>query len=122
MSKPKEIINTTPSDVKRLRACIYCRLIKTEEQFRKTGCENCGYKCLDHGDIEAKTSENFEGMISMIDAQHSWVARFNKIGSYKGDKSQAKFVAGCYCIEVVGENEEEEDSGSEEMDKGDDEE
>lgn len=30
-----------PDKLKQLRACLTCKLIKTSEQWRENGCENC---------------------------------------------------------------------------------
>ena len=81
MNKGKELVNTTPNDLKRLRACIHCHLIKTEEQFKETGCENCNISMLDQDTMFDNTSANFEGMISLVDPQHSWVARANNLSN-----------------------------------------
>ena len=39
--------NIPPNSLKRLRACIGCSLIKTEEQFMKNGWENCNINMFD---------------------------------------------------------------------------
>ena len=70
--------NTTPSDIRHLRACVACKLVKTIEQFRNDGCDNC--KLPRGEDYRDYTSESFEGLISLIDTQHSWVARINNLG------------------------------------------
>lgn len=31
-----------PTTLRSLRACLRCKLIKTTEQFKNKGCENCG--------------------------------------------------------------------------------
>jgi hypothetical protein len=45
-----------PTSLKELRACVFCRLIKTRKQFADDGCDNCG-----NVDIEDDTSANFKG-------------------------------------------------------------
>ena len=36
-----------PSDLKKLRGCLRCYLVKTEQQFKTDGCENCPFLHLD---------------------------------------------------------------------------
>ena len=38
-----------PRDFSSLRACLICGLIKSESQFRETGCENCNSEFHDAG-------------------------------------------------------------------------
>ncbi|ORM40382.1 Transcription elongation factor SPT4 -like protein 2 [Babesia sp. Xinjiang] len=80
----------------KLRACISCRLIMSEEQFFERGCGNCAFLQMD-GDRRRTldcTSSNFSGLISIMDPQKSWAARFNNLGDV---------IPGCYAISVVGE-------------------
>lgn len=80
----------------RLRACISCRLIMSEDQFFERGCGNCAFLQMD-GDRRRTldcTSSNFSGLISVMDPQKSWAARFNNLGDV---------IPGCYAISVVGE-------------------
>ncbi|KAA3488489.1 transcription elongation factor SPT4-like protein 1-like [Gossypium australe] len=47
-----------------LRACLRCRLVKTYDQFRESGCENCPFSKMD-GDNERVvdcTTPNFNGL------------------------------------------------------------
>ncbi|KAK1939648.1 putative transcription factor [Babesia divergens] len=67
----------------RLRACISCRLIMSEDQM--DGDRRRTLDC---------TSSNFSGLISVMDPQKSWAARFNNLGDV---------IPGCYAISVVGE-------------------
>ena len=62
-----------PNSYKKLRACRACRLIKSEEQFMNDGCENCpNTDYLDHDSLH-------QGMIAMMQAKESWVARWNNL-------------------------------------------
>ena len=72
-----------------LRACLRCRLVKTYDQFRESGCENCPFFGLDkdHERVVECTTPNFTGLISV----RSWSARWLRIG---------KFVPGCYTLAV----------------------
>lgn len=42
-----------------LRACLRCKLIKTLEQFRQEGCDNCGE--LSGWDTQSYTTPTFKG-------------------------------------------------------------
>ena len=69
-----------PKDLKRLRCCLRCHLIKNTEQFFKDGCENCpelsGMKGS-HERINETTTDKYYGFISLLetDTNKSWVAR-----------------------------------------------
>ena len=62
-----------PTSFKKLKACSRCHLIKTEEQFNKEGCENCGYEKRES--LQYITS-HFKGMIAIMDTKYSWAARW----------------------------------------------
>lgn len=34
-------VDTLPRDMRGLRACLFCSLIKTMDQFENDGCDNC---------------------------------------------------------------------------------
>ena len=84
-----------PSTLKKLRACIACRLVKTEEQFKKEGCENCNpINPINVSNYLEHTTTNFEGMISLMQPSDSWVAKWNSL---------VKYLPGLYCISVAGQ-------------------
>jgi transcription elongation factor SPT4 len=85
-----------PDELRNLRACLVCSLIKTASMFEKDGCDNCEdfiqmknnrervYEC---------TSSNYEGMIALMHPEESWVAKWQRI---------AHHVKGMYAVSVTG--------------------
>ena len=74
-----------------LRACLTCKLLKTMEQFRQDGCDNCGE--LSGYDTQSYTTPTFKGTIAMMKPTQSWVARWQK---------QETLKAGLYAVQVFG--------------------
>eukprot|EP00246_Nothoceros_aenigmaticus_P003958 TRINITY_DN1519_c0_g1_i2.p1 TRINITY_DN1519_c0_g1~~TRINITY_DN1519_c0_g1_i2.p1 ORF type:complete len:115 (-),score=7.27 TRINITY_DN1519_c0_g1_i2:300-644(-) len=83
-----------------LRVCLRCRLIKTYEQFKEIGCENCPFFAMehDHERVLECTSPSFTGIIASMDPVGSWAVRWKRIN---------KFAPGCYALSVTGELSEE---------------
>eukprot|EP01119_Soliformovum_irregulare_P012008 TRINITY_DN3081_c1_g1_i2.p1 TRINITY_DN3081_c1_g1~~TRINITY_DN3081_c1_g1_i2.p1 ORF type:complete len:117 (-),score=11.39 TRINITY_DN3081_c1_g1_i2:39-389(-) len=91
-------ISQVPNDLKQLRACMICSLIKTYAQFKAFGCSNCEeflHMKSDDNKIEDCTSSTFEGTITLLDPDASWVARWQKI-------SGKAYCKGIYAISVNG--------------------
>lgn len=89
-------LEVVPKDLRNLRACLVCSLIKTFDQFEFDGCDNCDEFLRmrsNRENVYACTSSNFDGMISVMSTQDSWVCKWQRIGN---------FVKGIYAISVSG--------------------
>jgi transcription elongation factor SPT4 len=96
-----------PSNMRTLRACITCGLIKSTEQFYATGCENCPHLRIheEKKRVDDFTSTSFEGytfitkkltsrMVALTNPEKSWVANWQGI---------TKKSKGVYAIAVYGD-------------------
>lgn len=65
------------------RACLQCRLLKTIDQFKETGCDNCIDLELnkDADRLEQYTTSQFDGLLMMMKPTESWVARWQRQGA-----------------------------------------
>ena len=84
-----------PDSEKGLRACLRCSLVKTNQQFLDSGCENCDFLGLigENDRVLDCTTAYFEGTVAMIQPPGSWVARWQRIIS---------FVPGLYALAMQG--------------------
>ncbi|KAJ3322531.1 transcription elongation factor spt4 [Boothiomyces sp. JEL0866] len=83
-------------DRRKLRACMLCSLVKSFDQFRRDGCENCDdvLNMKDDSDrVMDCTSATFEGVVAVMKPEGSWVAKWQRID---------KFRKGIYAVQVVG--------------------
>ena len=132
MSQVQAAIPTQPR-AKQLRACLLCSIIQTPTDFRKHGCPNCEelmqvrlshprwkdyFSCRITSQmkgypdrIQSCTTTHFEGVISVINPEDSWVARWQRTcacitGSLRGPRADpfavAKYVRGMYAVRVKG--------------------
>jgi len=88
--------DSIPKDLHNLRACLLCSLIKSFDQFQKTGCENCEEFLAMRGQPDAVyeyTSANFDGCIAMMNPSQSWVAKWQRISHLN---------PGLYAVSVSG--------------------
>eukprot|EP01134_Creolimax_fragrantissima_P005514 CFRG5514T1 len=89
-------IASVPTSLKELRSCLLCSMVKTQDQFERDGCTNCEQYLHLKGDrlrVEECTSRNFEGIISMLQPETSWVANWQRL---------TRMNKGCYAISVSG--------------------
>ncbi|CAI2349085.1 unnamed protein product [Caenorhabditis sp. 36 PRJEB53466] len=86
---------SVPADLRNLRACLLCSLIKSVDNFVKEGCENCQELHLkgDEEKVYDCTSANYDGMISAMSNDESWVCKWQKM---------TRKVKGMYAISVSG--------------------
>lgn len=89
-------LDVIPKDLRQLRACLSCSLIKNVDQFEADGCENCDeflHMKSDRDKVYMCTSNNFDGMIALMSPEDSWVAKWQRIN---------RFTKGIYAISVAG--------------------
>ncbi|XP_023243607.1 transcription elongation factor SPT4 [Centruroides vittatus] len=89
-------LESIPKDLRNLRACLLCSMVKTLEQFEFDGCDNCeGYLGMKNNRdmVYDCTSSNFDGLISLMGPEDSWVAKWQRINH---------MVKGIYAISVSG--------------------
>ncbi|CAH0691767.1 unnamed protein product [Spodoptera exigua] len=89
-------LETVPKDLRGLRACLVCSLIKTFDQFEYDGCDNCDefLRLKNNKDnVYDCTSNNFDGMIAVMSPEDSWVCKWQRIN---------RFCKGVYAISVSG--------------------
>ena len=90
---------TPPDSMKRLTACLSCKLVQTQDQFMNKfeKCPNskvCGTVGLNDLDVfREKTTSNFSGLVSKM--EDGWVAKWLHI--------DGPLQAGVYAIDVKSE-------------------
>ena len=88
----------------RLRACLSCKLIKSQDDWLN-GCENCNNQ-LRYGDYDNWTTPSFTGMCALMSDQKSWVAKHQRI---------MRLVPGLYAIATKGSLSKDEDADPDDM-------
>ncbi|XP_051116959.1 transcription elongation factor SPT4 homolog 1-like isoform X3 [Andrographis paniculata] len=84
--KKPEVAEIPNSFGRELRACLRCRLVKTLDQFRISGCENCSVLNMKDDDerVAEATTINFAGDWS--NTLH-YLTNRGDLGGYHGDGS-----------------------------------
>lgn len=85
-----------PVKLKQLRACLLCGLVKSTDQFKRDGCENCENLLRMQGDMDRVfdcTTTTYTGLLAICQPDKSWVARWQRIERVK---------AGLYAGKVWG--------------------
>ena len=85
---------SAPGGYTKLRACLKCKLVKTEDQWIREGCENCDDddNQEDPDKMQMNTTTVFEGLVSLMNPYESWVAKWNGLDNR---------VPGCYALDVL---------------------
>ncbi|VDD91481.1 unnamed protein product [Enterobius vermicularis] len=89
-------VDSVPRDLRNLRACLLCSMVKSLDQFVLDGCDNCERYLTMKGDEEKVsecTSSNFDGIIAAASPEDSWVCKWQKIN---------RKVKGVYAVSVSG--------------------
>jgi len=89
-------LETVPKELRRLRACLLCSLVKTVDQFQQDGCDNCDkfLQMKNNSDrVDECTSQNFDGLTALMSPDDSWVAKWQRINRY---------APGVYALSVSG--------------------
>lgn len=92
-----ELANASvPTNLKTLRACKRCGLIKTQEQFYELGCDNCPFLDMVENSerVNSCTTAFFEGITAVMDPRDSWAAKWIRVDNY---------LPGVYAISVTGQ-------------------
>lgn len=85
-----------PNKHRKLRACMVCSIVQTEDRFIQSGCPNCESFLELAGSTESVqecTSQVYEGLITVTQPDVSWVAKWQRLQGY---------VPGVYATKVVG--------------------
>ncbi|KAL0212142.1 hypothetical protein RCL1_005768 [Eukaryota sp. TZLM3-RCL] len=82
-----------PNSEKGLRSCLWCGLVKTEEQFVELGCDNCEFLNMeqDADRVAELTTNRFQGMVSTMN-QTTWVSTYLGLDKMK---------AGVYALQIL---------------------
>jgi transcription elongation factor SPT4 len=92
-----ELANASvPNNVRTIRACKRCGILKSQEQFYEDGCENCPF--LDMTDnmerVNSCTTAFYDGHVAVMDPMNSWASRWIRVEG---------FLPGVYAITIVGQ-------------------
>ena len=84
-------------DVKKMRACLICGIVKSFEGFLSEGCQNCNALNPLQGSsdrIMEGTTASWSGLVGLMQGEGSWVARWQRL--------ERRGVPGLYAMRVVG--------------------
>lgn len=86
---------SVPDQLRGIRACKRCGILKTLDQFINDGCENCPFlEMVDNQDrCSTCTTAFFEGQAAIMDPRESWAAKWIRVDTY---------LPGVYAITVTG--------------------
>jgi transcription elongation factor SPT4 len=92
-----ELANASvPNNLKTIRACKRCGLLKSQEQFYEDGCENCVFLGMaDNMErVNRCTTAFYDGHVAVTDPTESWAAKWIRVDN---------FLPGVYAITVTGQ-------------------
>jgi transcription elongation factor SPT4 len=87
---------SVPTNLRSIRACKRCGLLKTLEQFYEDGCENCPFLTMgdDADKVSRCTTAFFEGQAAIMDPRDSWSAKWIRVDAH---------LPGVYALQVTGQ-------------------
>ena len=89
-------VENVPRDLRNLRACLLCSIVKSFDDFETQGCCNCERILGLRGNrdmIYDCTSSSFDGITANMSPEDSWVAKWLRIDNLS---------PGIYAISVSG--------------------
>ena len=89
-------VDRIPRELRNLRACLTCSLVKSFDQFELSGCDNCDWFLGMKGNrdlVYDNSSTNFDGIIAVTSPEDSWAAKWLRISNFK---------PGVYAVSVSG--------------------
>jgi transcription elongation factor SPT4 len=92
---------SVPTNMKTIRACKRCGILKTQEQFYDYGCENCPFlEMVDNMErVNGCTTAFFEGQAAIMDPRESWAAKWMRTDNFLPGTVQK--CIDC-CVDVTG--------------------
>jgi len=68
-------------NLRTIKACKRCGILKTYTQFYDNGCENCPFLSMLEDDDKCRsyTTSFFEGQAAVMDPRESWVAKWLRV-------------------------------------------
>ena len=87
---------SAPDNIRTIRACKRCGILKTYQQFERYGCDNCPFLNMqdDPQQVNKCTTAFFEGQAAIMDNTNSWAAKWIRVDAY---------LPGVYAITVTGQ-------------------
>jgi len=89
---PAQVVDS----LRNARACLVCKLVKSQNQFVDHGCDNCNFLEMEQNQERMMdcTTAHFDGLAAFVAPRESWAAKWQRCNSY---------CPGVYCIKMTGE-------------------
>lgn len=98
-----------PDSLRQIRACKSCKLLKTAAQFHASFCDNCTHEHPETNSaasrseyVESRTTSDYDGIVSLLQLQGSWVA--TQLNMQLGDADSTPLKPGVYAISLPRED------------------